>query len=202
MIASLKGKIILKDLNYIIVECSGVGFKCFVTQTTHSKSGQVGDDVFLYTYMSVKEDAIDLFGFTELGELEAFKLIISVSGVGAKIGLALLSQFTYESLMLNIASGDAKALTAASGVGIKLAQRIILELKDKVGSIAVSDEAVSEIKAVGNASSNTNSKEAVEALVSLGYSLSEASLAVGKLDQSLDIDALIKGALKLLAGRF
>lgn len=202
MIASLKGKIILKDLNYIIVECSGVGFKCFVTQTTHSKSGQVGDDVFLYTYMSVKEDAIDLFGFSDLGELEAFKLIISVSGVGAKIGLALLSQFTYESLMLNIASGDAKALTAASGVGIKLAQRIILELKDKVGSIAVSDEAVSEIKAVGNASSNTNSKEAVEALVSLGYSLSEASLAVGKLDQSLDIDALIKGALKLLAGRF
>lgn len=202
MIASLKGKIILKDLNYIIVECSGVGFKCFVTQTTHSKSGQVGDDVFLYTYMSVKEDAIDLFGFSELGELEAFKLIISVSGVGAKIGLALLSQFTYESLMLNIASGDAKALTAASGVGIKLAQRIILELKDKVGSIAVSGEAVSEIKAVGNASSNTNSKEAVEALVSLGYSLSEASLAVGKLDQSLDIDALIKGALKLLAGRF
>ena len=202
MIASLKGKIILKDLNYIIVECSGVGFKCFVTQTTHSKSGQVGDDVFLYTYMSVKEDAIDLFGFSELGELEAFKLIISVSGVGAKIGLALLSQFTYESLMLNIASGDAKALTAASGVGIKLAQRIILELKDKVGSIAVSDEAVSEIKAVGNASSNTNSKEAVEALVSLGYSLSEASLAGGKLDQSLDIDALIKGALKLLAGRF
>lgn len=202
MIASLKGKIILKDLNYIIVECSGVGFKCFVTQTTHSRSGQVGDDVFLYTYMSVKEDAIDLFGFSELGELEAFKLIISVSGVGAKIGLALLSQFTYESLMLNIASGDAKALTAAAGVGIKLAQRIILELKDKVGSIAVSDEAVSEIKAVGNASSNTNSKEAVEALVSLGYSLSEASLAVGKLDQSLDIDALIKGALKLLAGRF
>ena len=202
MIASLKGKIILKDLNYIIVECSGVGFKCFVTQTTHSKSGQVGDDVFLYTYMSVKEDAIDLFGFSELGELEAFKLIISVSGVGAKIGLALLSQFTYESLMLNIASGDAKALTAASGVGIKLAQRIILELKDKVGSIAVSGEAVSEIKAVGNASSNTNSKEAVEALVSLGYSLSEASLAVGKLDQSLDIDALIKGALKLLAGRY
>lgn len=202
MIASLKGKIILKDLNFIIVECNGVGFKCFVTQTTHSKSGQVGDDVFLYTYMSVKEDAIDLFGFSELGELEAFKLIISVSGVGAKIGLALLSQFTYESLMLNIASGDAKALTAASGVGIKLAQRIILELKDKVGSIAVSDEAVSEIKAVGNASSNTNSKEAVEALVSLGYSLSEASLAVGKLDQSLDIDALIKGALKLLAGRF
>ena len=202
MIASLKGKIILKDLNYIIVECSGVGFKCFVTQTTHSKSGQVGDDVFLYTYMSVKEDAIDLFGFSELGELEAFKLIISVSGVGAKIGLAPHSHFTYESLMLNIASGDAKSLTAASGVGIKLAQRIILELKDKVGSIAVSDEAVSEIKAVGNASSNTNSKEAVEALVSLGYSLSEASLAVGKLDQSLDIDALIKGALKLLAGRF
>ena len=77
-----------------------------------------------------------------------------------------------------------------------------MELKDKVGSIAVSGEAVSEIKAVGNASSNTNSKEAVEALVSLGYSLSEASLAVGKLDQSLDIDALIKGALKLLAGRF
>ena len=143
-----------------------------------------------------------MYGFSELGELEAYKLIISVSGVGAKIGLALLSQFSYESLMINIASGDARALTAASGVGIKLAQRIILELKDKVGNISVSDEAVSEIKAVGNASSNSNSKEAVEALVSLGYSLSEASLAVGRLDQSLDIDAMIKAALKLLAGRF
>ena len=192
MIASLKGKIILKDLNYIIVECSGVGFKCFVTQTTHSKSGQVGDDVFLYTYMSVKEDAIDLFGFSELGELEAFKLIISVSGVGAKIGLALLSQFTYESLMLNIASGDAKALTAASGVGIKLAQRIILELKDKFKEVELDNVGAEELFA--DTGDDTN--EALSALVVLGYSKTEAERALAGSDGS--VEDRIKYALKKL----
>lgn len=198
MIATLNGKLIIKELNYIVVECGGVGFKCFITQNTHSAVGNVGDKVFLYTYLSVREDALELYGFADSSELEVFKLITSVSGVGSKIGLAILSEFTPDKIMLSIASGDAKMLTAASGVGIKLAQRIVLELKDKVGSIA-NDDSVLNIRNVGNATAHTSSKEAIEALVSLGYSQSEASLAVSKLDTTLDTNTLIKQALKSLA---
>ncbi|MEE1052949.1 MAG: Holliday junction branch migration protein RuvA [Acutalibacteraceae bacterium] len=198
MIATLNGKLIIKELNYVVVECGGVGIKCFVTQNTHGVVGNVGDNVFLYTYLAVREDALDLYGFIDSKELEVFKLITSVSGVGSKIGLAILSEFSADKILLYIASGDAKSLTAASGVGIKLAQRIVLELKDKVGSVSASDD-FSDIKAVGNATANSSSKEAIEALVSLGYTQSEASLAVGRLDQSLDTNTLIKQALKSLA---
>lgn len=198
MLATLNGKLIIKELNYIVVECGGVGFKCFVTQNTHTVVGNVGDNVFLYTYLAVREDALDLYGFADSSELEVFKLIISVSGVGSKIGLAILSEFTPDKIMLYIASGDAKSLTVASGVGIKLAQRIILELKDKVGNLSLGDVSLN-VNAVGNAVARTASKEAIEALVSLGYTQSEASLAVGRLDQTLDINELIKQSLKSLA---
>lgn len=198
MLATLNGKLIIKELNYVVIECGGVGFKCFVTQTTHFKIGNVGDNVFLHTYLSVREDALDLYGFSDSSELEMFKLITSVSGVGSKIGLAILSEFTPDKIMLFIASGDAKSLTLAAGVGIKLAQRIILELKDKVGSISAGDMSF-DVKAVGNAVAYNSSREAIEALVSLGYTQSEASLAVGRLDQTLDTNELIKQALKSLA---
>ena len=197
MIASLRGKLIYKDNTSAIIECSGVGFKCFVTKNTLYKLPQINEDVFLNTYMVVREDAMDLYGFYDVEELDAFKLITSVSGVGSKIGLALLSEFTASQLTLYIASNDPKALTAASGVGIKLAQRIVLELKDKIGSLESGDTI--DIKAVGNATVNTNSKEAVAALVALGYSQSEASLAVSKQDQSLSVEELIKLSLKSLA---
>ena len=198
MLASLNGKLILKDNNYAVVECGGVGFKCLITKNTFYSIGSVGDNVFLHTYLAVREDALDLFGFYTADELEAFKLITSVSGVGPKIGIAILSEFTADNIMLYIASGDAKSLTAASGVGIKLAQRIVLELKDKVGSVSIGGN-TETVKAVGNATANTNTKEAIEALVSLGYTQSEASLAVGRLDPTLATDDLIKQALKSLA---
>ncbi len=201
MIATLNGKLILKELNYVVVECGGVGLKCFVTQNTHASVGNIGDTVFLYTYLAVREDALDLYGFVDSSELEVFKLITSVSGVGSKIGLAILSEFTADKILLSIASGDAKTLTAASGVGIKLAQRIVLELKDKVGSISTVNTSF-DVKSIGNATANTTSKEAIEALVSLGYTQSEASLAVGRLDQTLDTNELIKQALKSLARGF
>ncbi len=197
MIASLRGKLIYKDNTSVVIECSGVGFKCFVTKNTLYNLPQVNDGVFLNTYMVVREDAMDLYGFIDREELDCFKLITSVSGVGSKIGLALLSEFTASQLTLYIASNDPKALTAASGVGIKLAQRIVLELKDKIGSLESGDTL--EIKSVGNVAVNSNSKEAVAALVALGYSQSEASLAVSKQDQSLSVEELIKLSLKSLA---
>ncbi len=197
MIASVRGKLIYTDNNCAVVECGGVGYKCFVTKNTLYNIGSKGDEVMLHTFLSVREDAMDLYGFRDIEELEAFKLLTSVSGVGAKMGLALLSEFTASQITLYIASGDYKALTEASGVGPKLAQRIVLELKDKVGSLQTGDTI--EIKAVGNATINSNTKEAVSALVSLGYTQSEASLAVGKCDPSLSTEELIKQALKTLA---
>jgi Holliday junction DNA helicase RuvA len=200
MIASLRGTLIYSDLNFVVIECGGVGIKCFVTKTAHAKLSKIGEEVFLYTHMVVREDAMDLYGFSDLEELNTFKLITSVNGVGAKIGIAILSELSADRVILSIAGNDAKALTAASGVGIKLAQRIVLELKDKVGSVAVSN--TEDISAVAAAVSNTSSSEAIEALVSLGYSKSEASLAVGKLDPTLSSSELIKQALKGLARRF
>ena len=199
MIASLRGKLLYSDETTVIVECSGVGFKCTVTKNTLNNLPKKGEEIFLNTHMAVREDAMDLYGFCDMDELSAFKLITSVSGVGAKIGIALLSEFKADKLLLYIASGDAKALTAASGVGIKLAQRIVLELKDKVGSLSFGDN--DEIIAVSKVDAVSASSEAVEALVSLGYTKGEASLAVSRLDSTLSPEELIKQALKSLARR-
>ena len=199
MIASLRGTLQYSEPSIAVVECAGIGFKCFITRNTYSKLPQTGSEVFLHTYMVVREDAMDLYGFIEQEELNAFKLITSVNGVGAKIGLSILSDISASKLTLSIASGDAKALTVASGVGIKLAQRIILELKEKVGSIEVSNR--EEIASVQTAVAASSTSEAVEALVALGYSKGEASLTVARLDSTLPTDELIKQALKALARR-
>lgn len=198
MIASLHGILIMKDPLFAVIECGGVGLKCYITANTHTALPNIGGEVFLYTHLAVREDALDLYGFINESELNAFRLITSVSGVGAKIGIALLSSLTPEKIMLCIASGDHKALTCAPGVGAKLAQKIVFELKDKVGSVAAA-EGMNDVVAVGNATAQTSTGEAIEALVSLGYTKSEASLAVGKLDGSLSADELIRQALRILA---
>ena len=197
MLASLKGELTHLDPNYCIIECGGVGFRCYITARTLGAMPSVGNIVKIFTYMSVKEDAIDLYGFSDMAELECFKLITSVSGVGPKIGIAILSTFTPEQIFIYIANNDPKSLTAASGVGLKLAQRIILELKDKVPSF--NGNVDNNISVVGNVGTVTNSKEAISALVSLGYSQSEATLAVGKFSPDLSVEELIKEALKLLS---
>ena len=198
MISSLNGKLIYKDNSFAVVECGGVGFRCSITKNTLSKLPSNGSDVFLHTYLSVREDALDLYGFFGSDELNAFKLITSVNGVGAKIGIAILSEFTPENLSMYIAAGDAKMLTRASGVGIKLAQRIVLELRDKV---AVGTASANVAGVSGSAAPVGNTGEAVAALVSLGYSQGEAASAVSRLDGSMSVEDMIKAALKTLAGR-
>lgn len=196
MIASLNGILTYLDPSFCIIECSGVGLRCFITGKTLGNMPSIGEEVKLYTYMSVREDAIDLYGFSDIKELDCFKLITTVSGVGPKLGLSILTAFSPEQISAYIASNDPKSLTAASGVGLKLAQRIILELKDKVGSI--SGGSVDLADAVINPS-NENISEAASALVSLGFSGSEARNALSKLQPDLPIDTLIKEALKILS---
>lgn len=198
MLYNLNGRLTVTDVNFIVVECGGVGFKCFTTLNTVKEIGKVGDSVNVFTYLAVREDAMDLYGFASLAELDAFKLLITVSGIGPKAAAAILSELTPDKLALCIASGDAKSITRAQGVGKKTAERVVLELKDKMGSIAVgsTSDAVSSAASVGT---GTDSAEAVEALVALGYSQSDAAVVVGGMDKSLSVDEMIRLGLKQLA---
>ena len=200
MIATLRGTLIYSDNASIIVECGGVGLKALATTSTLNRLPQKGEEVFVHTYMAVREDAIELFAFSDVDELDTFKMLISVSGVGAKMGIALLSELSASQIVLAISTGDSKTLTRANGVGPKLAQRIVLELKDKVGSLG--GEEIELNTPVKNTKTLTAAGEAVEALISLGYTKGEASLAVSRLDEGLSSEELIKQALKALARRF
>ncbi len=195
MIYSLNGTLTYTDPNTAVVECAGVGYGCRVTYNTLRKLPETGNPVFLYTYMNVREDAVDLFGFVEKEELEMFKLLISVNGVGPKAAIAILSELSPNAVVVAISTGDAKTITRANGVGPKMAQRIVLELKDKVGA-TVSDDLDDAVSVV--ASAGDDKKEAVSALVSLGYSSSEAQKAVAKCKDSVGVEQIIKEALKYL----
>ncbi len=201
MFYSLTGTVVHTDETSVALSCGGVAFRCFTSFNTLRKIASTGETVTLYTYLSVREDALDLFGFADTDELDCFKILIGVSGVGPKAGLAILSQLTPDKLALAVASGDVKAITAAQGVGPKIAQRIITEIKDKLAPFATGVAAVqfAEVKA---AVSQDSGNEAVDALMSLGFSRTEASVAVGRLDPSLPVDELIKKALLSLSGGF
>ena len=200
MIYSLRGTLVFSDHISAVIECGGVGYKFIASTKTLSSLPPKNSNAFVYTYMNVKEDAVDLYGFADVAELEAFKLITSVNGVGPKIGIALLSEFVVDRLYMCISSGDAKALTAASGVGLKLAQRIVLELKDKVSGTnsSVASDGINAPVAVDGSSP----KDAIAALVQFGYSHSEASSAVSKCDLSKTTEEIIKQALRLLSTAF
>ena len=198
MFYSLTGNVVYTDETSVALSCSGVAFRCYTSFNTLCKIGATGETVTLYTYLSVREDALDLFGFYDTAELDCFKILIGVSGVGPKAAIAILSRLTPDKLSQAVATGDVKAITAAQGVGPKIAQRIIVELKDKLAPFATGVSSV-DFSSVSAVNSSSGGSDAVDALMALGYSRSEASLAVGKLDQSLPVDELIKQALMKLA---
>lgn len=198
MFYSITGKVVYVDLSSVAVSCGGVAFNCSATANTLKKIGAVGETVTLYTYLNVREDALDMFGFYDKDELDCFKLLINVTGVGPKAALAILSQLTPSRLAVCVASGDTKSITAAQGVGAKIAQRVVLELKDKLKSYITSQNS-EEIAAISAAEASDSGSEAVDALVMLGYSKTEAAAAVGRLDQSLSSEELIKQALRLIS---
>ena len=197
MFYSLTGNIIMTDASSVALECGGVGFKCNASLNTLRKVGSAGSKVTLYTYLAVREDALELFGFYDQQELDCFKLLIAISGVGPKAALAVLSEMTPEKLALAVTNGDAKSVTKAQGVGPKIAQRIVLELKGKL-SVDVTGDDIGDIGAVSEASSS-NVNEAIGALQFLGYTQHEASRAVRSLDPSLSVEDMIKKALAVLS---
>lgn len=203
MFYSLTGKLIFRDEQTVAISCGGVGFRCFTTRNTSAVLANVDGDVTVFTHLNVREDALDLFGFATKEELDAFKLLISVSGVGPKAGLAILSELTPDAFAIAVSSGDAKAITAANGVGPKLAQRVIMELKDKITGVSfISEESSLTANALKAANTKSNTSEAIAALTALGYSQGEASMAVSKLSPDLSVEELIKGALKNMTLRF
>ena len=198
MFYSLTGSLIKTGAGFAVVECGGVGFMC---QTSNYTLAEISSEktVTLYTYLNVREDALDLFGFSDEYELEWFRLLISVNGVGPKAALAILSELTPDKLALSISASDVKAITRAPGIGPKIAQRIILDLKDKVKGI-VSESVSQQTSAVGAVNDMPNTSEAVAALTMLGYSQSDASVAVSKIDPSLSVEDIIRQALRALSG--
>ena len=140
MLYRLRGSLIHTEPSFAVIECAGVGYKCYTTMNTQRSLPAIGKEAVLYTHMNVREDAVDLFGFSSLAELNCFKLLTSVSGVGPKVGLAILSVLSPEQVAVAVAAGDFKTLTMAQGVGNKLAQRVILELKDKLKALGGGEE--------------------------------------------------------------
>jgi len=199
MFYSLTGTIVHIEEAMLALECGGVAFACAATANTLCNVS-MGERATLFTHLNVREDALDLFGFGTKEELRCFKQLVGVTGVGPKAALAVLSAFTPEQLGFFIAAGDVKSITRAQGVGKKLAERIVLELKDKLsvgGSIA--HPGSSGNAALGNAFVLPDN-EALAALLALGYQQSEAMLALKNIDENASTQEKIRLALRVLAG--
>ncbi len=200
MFYSLTGKVIKTGLSFAVINCGGVGFYVNTSRFTLSDIEEDKDTSTVYTHLSVREDSLDIFGFSTEYELQWFKMLISVNGVGPKAALAILSELTVDELALAISAKDVKSITRASGIGPKIAQRIILDLKDKVKSIVPDGDIYDSAEKISSFAEIPATSEAVAALTMLGYSQSEAAMAVSKLDPSLPTEMIIKQALKLLSG--
>lgn len=185
--------------DYVVIELNNIGYKIFTSGNTMSNMQKVGEEVLLYLEQIVREDFIGLYGFTTREELEMFKLLLSINGVGAKAALSLLSISTVNNLKYAIMMGDEKHITRAPGIGKKTAQRIILELKDKLKPDELTSEEGQLIEGINdNSDYSFNINETLSALMALGYTEKEAQKALEKVDKTLSIENMIKESLKLL----
>lgn len=195
MIASLRGTVLEKTADSAVIECGGVGFQVLFSRHGLDQLKAAGEEAFAFIHMAVREDAMELFGFADPDERDCFRLIISVSGIGPKGALAILSELTPDELAASILMGDKANITRAKGIGPKVAERLIVELKDKfkgMSPLHVNTAASTPVQ--GTAS---KSLEIIEALMALGFTQPEAKHAVGGLDlESLTVEQAITQALK------
>ena len=202
MIYCLTGKIVKKSMSAVVLSCGGVGYYAQCPASVAGALPGVGKEATLYTVMSVTENDVSLYGFATEEQQACFEMLTAVSGVGPKVGLAILSVMEPQRVALAISAGDHKAFKAANGVGPKLAQRIVLELKDKGAKGFVDGISLEDVAgAASGEPASQSSAQAIAALVSLGYSQSEAALAISKIDATLPVEEIIKLALRGMAGR-
>lgn len=200
MFAYIKGSLEMKFKNYLVIDVGGLGYKIFMSENTINSIGEIGDIVKVYTYYRVREDDISIFGFQTQEELKMFELLLSVSGVGAKSALVMLSNLEPSEFALAIISNNVKLLTQVPGIGTKSAQRIILELKDKIKA-EQDEEKLESIKETSN-KINENIQEAISALMVLGYTRKDIEKAFEHLDvEHLSLEDLIKKGLVLLTSK-
>jgi Holliday junction DNA helicase RuvA len=197
MIAKLRGRLDAFGTDFAVIDVGGVGYLVSASSRTLSQLGALGDEVVLHTEMLVAEDSIRLVGFGSAAERDWFRLLTSVQGVGARVALAILSALTEDELHRAVASGDARMISRAQGVGPKLAQRIVNELKDKAAGVALGPAGAVAAPTGGH------SQDAVSALVNLGFRPADALAAVAKAEAELGpeagLDTLVRGALKKAA---
>ncbi|EDN00215.1 Holliday junction DNA helicase RuvA [Pseudoflavonifractor capillosus ATCC 29799] len=193
----VKGPVVHMAPYLAVVDCGGVGYACRTTNNTLARLRK-GETATLYTHLNVREDAMELYGFASENELSCFQLLISVSGVGPKAALSILSSTSPEGLATSIITGDEKALTVAPGIGKKIAQRIILELKDKLAKGQLSTPGGESYGGTGvTVIPQNKASEAAAALAVLGYSQAEAAAALKNIDmETLALEEIIKQALK------
>lgn len=207
MFYHIAGEYVHMEESFVVIDCAGVGYRLTVSRNTATALGSPaeGRRVKLYTYLQVREDDVELFGFADEAELAAFRLLISVSGVGPKAAMAILSLFNPDQLAIAVASEDIKAISRANGVGAKTAARVVLELRDKFGAIPVTGKAGGAKVALGLTTPTAPAAggklgEALDALSVLGYSRAEASEALRHIDAAaLSVEQIITAALKYFA---
>lgn len=196
MYAYIKGSLEEKTKDSIVIEANGVGYKIFISEQTMTKLGELGETTKIYTHYHVREDNISLYGFLSNEELKMFELLLQVSGVGAKTAIIALSNITPSEFAMAIIANDIKTLTKIPGIGNKSAQRIVLELKDKLKT----EEAISKDNKNKIIIDNENTDEAIQALQILGYNKNEITKTLDKIEiRGLSTEEIIKQALKLLA---
>ena len=201
MFYSLKGILTVIRPSFAVIECTGVGYKINISENTYKALVSFENkEVTAYTYLKVSEDAFELYGFKDETELDLFKMLISVSGVGPKAGIAILSALTCEKLVTAISQGDAKAISKAQGIGSKTAARIVLELKDKVAKGGFDIEAVSELTATESAPKGTKANDVLDTLVVLGYKRGEAQAVIRSIDvENMGLEDAVRAALNKLS---
>lgn len=194
MFAYIKGTLEIKGINYVVVENNGIGYKIYMSSKSIGTIGEIGTKVKVHTHYRVREDDISLFGFNTEEELRMFEILINVSGIGAKSALTMLSDISPSSFALAVINNDVKRLTKVQGVGNKTAQRLILELQDKLKSEAIAVDEIEE-----NIAQNKIDNDAITALQVLGYSKKEVEQVLEKADiKDLSTEEIIKLALKYL----
>ncbi len=193
----ISGKAAHKGDNFVVVDVSGVGYKIY-TSLICIERVSINSDIKMFTYTYIREDTFDIYGFLTENELNMFEKLLSVSGVGPKAALSILSVAPVDKIALAIVTGDTNLIRKANGVGPKAASRIVLELKDKLSNEEITTDEVNEIIVSGLTGGFGRTNEALEALTTLGYSTAEAKSALSGIDMNMDIELIVKEALKKL----